>query len=293
MNRNYIKPSILGAFIILLFLVPLFITGKYHLHVLIMVGMAIILASSLRLIFNTGLLSLGHGGMMSIGAYTSTLLVMELGFSSWAAMGLGAVAATAMALIVGFPFTRLKGMYFALVTVFFSEIIRRITEQWKDITGGTFGIYSIPGPDPIVIPGILTVDFSSKVHFYYLILIVTLLSLFVLYFIEHSRAGITWRSVRQSDSLAEAVGVNTARYKVLAFCIGSFFAGLAGAFFSQYITVITPTAFGFTYSVYVVVYMIVGGVNSFIGPIIGATVLVILPETTRVLDEYQPYLFAN
>ena len=293
MSRNLRKLVVCSVLVILLFMVPLFVKGTYYLHVLVMVGIAVILASSLRLIFNTGLLSLGHGGMMSIGAYTSALLVMKLGFSSWVALWLGAAAAAVMAVIVGFPFIRLRGMYFSLVTVFFSQIICSIISQWKDVTGGTFGIYNIPGPDPIVIPGLLNIDFTSKVDFYYLILLLVLFTLLVLYAIEHSRTGMTWLSIRQSDSLAEAVGVNTAGYKVLAFSIGAFFAGLAGAFFGQFISVITPSAFGFVYSVYVVVYMIVGGVNSFAGPIIGAIILVLLPESARALKEYQPYLFTG
>ena len=293
MSRNLTKLVVCSVLVILLFMVPLFVKGTYYLHVLVMAGIAVILASSLRLIFNTGLLSLGHGGMMSIGAYTSALLVMKLGFSSWAALWIGAAAAAVMAVIVGFPFIRLRGMYFSLVTVFFSQIISSIISQWKDVTGGTFGIYNIPGPDPIVIPGLLNIDFASKVDFYYLILLLVLFTLLVLYAIEHSRTGMTWLSIRQSDSLAEAVGVNTAGYKVLAFSIGAFFAGLAGAFFGQFISVITPSAFGFVYSVYVVVYMIVGGVNSFAGPIIGAIILVLLPESARALKEYQPYLFTG
>lgn len=274
-------------------MVPLFVKGTYYLHILVMVGIGVMLASSLRLIFNTGLLSLGHGGMMAIGAYTSALLVMKLGFSTWVALWLGAVAAAVMAVLVGFPFIRLKGMYFSLVTVFFSQIISSIISEWKAVTGGTFGLIHIPTPDPIVIPGLLNIDFSSKAHFYYLILFLMLFTLFILYVIEHSRINMTWLGIRQSDSLSEAVGVNTAGYKVLAFTIGSFFAGLAGAFFSHFITVVTPSAFGFVYSVYVVVYMIVGGTGAFIGPIIGAVLLVLLPEFSRVLKEYQPFLFTG
>jgi|WetSurMetagenome_2_1015567.scaffolds.fasta_scaffold53361_1 branched-chain amino acid transport system permease protein len=293
MNKKYIKPSIYSAIIVFLFLIPLFITGTYQLHVLVLVGIGVMLASSLRLIFLTGLLSLGHGGMMAIGAYTSALLVMKLGFSSWAALGIGAAAAAVMAFMIGFPFMRLRGMYFSLVTVFFSQIIASILSEWREVTGGTFGLTHIPTPDPIVIPGLLNIDFSSKAHFYYLILLLVLLSLLILYAIEHSRTGMTWLSIRQSDSLSEAVGINVIRYKVLAFAIGSFFAGLAGSFFSQFITVVTPTAFGFVYSVYVVVYIIVGGTSAFIGPVLGAIILVLLPEVSRVFKEYEPFLFTG
>jgi branched-chain amino acid transport system permease protein len=293
MNRKFIKPSIYGAIVVFLFLIPVFITGTYPLHVLVLVGIGVMLASSLRLIFHTGLLSLGHGGMMAIGAYTSALLVIKLGFSTWAALWIGAAAAAVMAIIIGFPFMRLKGMYFSLVTVFFSQIITSLISEWRDVTGGTFGLTHIPTPDPIVISGLLNIDFSSKSHFYYLILLLVLLTLVILYAIEHSRTGMTFLSIRQSDSLSEAVGINVTGYKVLAFTIGSFFAGLAGSFFSQFITVVTPTAFGFVYSVYVVVYMIVGGTGAFIGPIIGAIILVLLPEVSRSFKEYQPFLFTG
>jgi branched-chain amino acid transport system permease protein len=288
-----VKPLSYSALIIFLFLVPLFIKGPYQLHILIMAGIAVILASSLRLIFNSGQLSLGHGGMMSVGAYTSALLVMKLGLSTWAALGIGAAAAAALALMVGYPFVRLKGMYFALVTVFLAEVIRLIAEQWREVTGGSLGITNIPRPDPIVIPGLLNVDFASKADFYYLILVLVLVTLLILYAIERSSVNVTWLSIRQTDFLAESVGVNTARLKVIAFTIGCFFAGLSGAFFSQYILVITPSAFGFVYAIYVVVYMIAGGMKRFSGPIIGALILTFLPESARVLKEYQPFIFAG
>jgi branched-chain amino acid transport system permease protein len=219
--------------------------------------------------------------------------VVKLGFSPWAGLGLGAVAAAILAVIIGFPFVRLRGMYFSLVTIFFSQIITSILGQWRELTGGTMGMYSIPTFDPIVIPGILNIDFSAKSHYYYLMLVLVLISLTVLYAIEHSRTGMSFRSIKQSDSLSEAVGINSTGYKVLAFAIGSFFAGLMGAFFAHFVLVVVPSAFGFVYSIYVVVYMVFGGTSGFIGPIIGSIILVLLPEFSRVLKEYQPYLFTG
>jgi branched-chain amino acid transport system permease protein len=279
--------------VVFLFLVPLFITGQYQLHVLIMAGIAVVLTSSLRLIFNSGQLSLGHGGVMTLGAYTSALLTTKLGLSTWAALGAGAAAGGLFALLVGYPFVRLKGIYFSLVTVFMAEAIRLTGEQWKSLTGGSLGISNIPVPDPIRIPGLFNISFTSKVEFYYLTLVLVLFSLLVFYALERSRIGLTWFSVRESDFLAESVGIDTASSKVLAFCIGSLFAGLAGALYSQYNAVITPSAFGFVYSVYVLIYMIVGGAQSFAGPIIGAVILTFLPESARALKAYQPYIFAG
>lgn len=292
-RRKWAKPLSYSALIILLFLIPLFVTGPYQLHILIMAGISIILASSLRLIATSGQLSLGHGGMMAIGAYTSALLVMKLGLSSWAALVVAGLAAGLIALLVGYPFVRIRGIYFALVTIFLAEVIRLIAEQWRSLTGGTSGIINIPRPDPIVIPGLLNIDFASKVDFYYFVLVLMLVTLLILYAIEHSRTGLTWFSIQQADFLAESVGVNTARFKALAFSIGCFFAGIAGAFYSQYIAAITPSAFGFFFAIYIVVYMIVGGMGRFSGPIIGALILTLVPESVRALKEYQPFVFAG
>ena len=292
-RRKLVKPLGYSAFIVLLFLVPLFIKGPYWLHILILLGINIILASSLRMIFTSGQLSLGHGGMMAVGGYTSALLVMKLGLSSWAALLAAGVAAGIIALLVGFPFVKLKGIYFAMVTVFFAEMIMLLAEQWRSLTGGSSGIINIPRPDPIVIPGLVNMDFASKVDFYYFILVLMLVTLLILYAIERSRIGLTWLSIRQADSLAESVGVNTVWFKVLAFCIGGFFAGIAGAFYSQYISVINPDTFGFFFAIYIVVYMIVGGSQRFSGPILGAFLLTILPELASPLKQYQPFVFAG
>jgi branched-chain amino acid transport system permease protein len=289
MNRK--KTLTICALILFLFLVPFFVTGPYQLHILIMTGIAVILTASLRLIFNSGEMSLGQGGMMTLGAYVSALLVTKLGLSTWIALGAGAAAGALLALLVGYPFMRLKGIYFSLVTVFMAEVIRLIAEQWRSVTGGSLGISNIPAPDAIAISGLFSVGFGSKVSFYYLTLVLVLVSLLICYALERSRIGLTWFSVRESDSLSESIGIDTASSKVLGFCIGSFFAGLAGGMYSQYNSVITPSAFGFVYSMYVLIYMIVGGAQKFSGPIIGAVILTFLPEAARPLKAYQPYIF--
>lgn len=230
---------------------------------------------------------------MTFGAYTTALLVTKLGVSTWVALGAGGAAGTLLALLVGYPFVRLKGIYFSLVTIFLAEVIRLIAEQWRSLTGGSMGIWNIPAPDAIAISGLFNIAFASKVSFYYLTLVFVLLSLLVLYALERSRIGLTWFSVRESDSLAESIGIDTASSKVLGFCIGSFFAGLAGGLYCQYNSVITPSAFGFAYAMYVLIYMIVGGSQKFSGPILGAVVLTFLPEVARPLKEYQPYIFGG
>ena len=287
------KLVLICALTLFLFLVPLFVGGQYQLHVFIMTGIAVLVTSGLRLIFNSGQLSMGQGGIMTFGAYTAALLVTKLGCSTWIALGAAGAASTLLAFLVGYPFMRLKGIYFALMTVFLAEVIRLIAEQWRSVTGGSMGISNIPAPDAIAIPGLFTIGFDSKVSFYYLTLILVLFALLVFYALERSRVGLTWFSVRESDSLAESVGIDTTSSQVLGFCIGAFFTGLAGALYAQYNTVITPSALGFTFSIYVLIYMMVGGSKSFAGTILGAIILTFLPEVARPLKAYQPFIFGG
>lgn len=281
-----------GLLILILFFLPKVFSGPYNIHVLILICMNVILAGSLRFINLSGQLSLAHGGMMTIGAYTSTLLVVKLGLSSWLALFLAGLSASIVACLIGFPFVRLKGIYFSIVTIFFAEMVVLTAKQWRNLTGGSTGIYNIPRPDPIAIPGILKITVSSKADYYFLILILMLVSLLILYAVENSRIGMTLRGIQQSDSLSESVGINTTGYKVLAFSIGCFFPGFIGGFYSQYIMAISPEIFSFLFTIYILIYMTVGGAGKFIGPILGAFVLTLLPEVTRPLKAFVPFFFA-
>ena len=282
-----------GGLSIIAFLAPLYVRDPYNLHILISIGINIILASSLRLILTSGQLSLAHGAMMGVGAYTSTLLVTRLGLTSWAALLPSGLAAAGLAFLVGFPFVRLKGFYFAIVTLFLGQMFVLACEQWEGLTGGSMGIVGIPRPGPIHFLSLLSIDFRSKADFYYFIFLLAAGSLLVIYRIEHSQVGISLVSVQQGDSLAESLGVNTAKFKVLAFATGCFFAGLAGGFYAHYTCVISPRTFGLSSSIYAMVYMVAGGMEKFSGPILGAAILTLLPEVFRGLKEFEPFVFAG
>jgi branched-chain amino acid transport system permease protein len=284
--------TLAGIVFACLFMLPLLLSGPYHIHILILTMMNVVLASSLRLINLSGQMSLAHGGMMTIGAYTSALLVMKAGLPFWVAMPLAGFAAALIAYLVGFPFVRLKGIYFSIVTIFLGEVVVLTAQQWQGLTGGSAGIYAIPRPEPISIAGILKLDFSSKVDFYYLALVLMLVCLLILYAVERSRIGLILRGLQQADSLSESVGIDTTGYKVLAFTVGCFFAGLMGGFYSHYISAISPDAFSFLYTINILVYMTVGGEKKFVGPILGASVLTILPEVARPLKAFTPFIFA-
>lgn len=231
---------------------------------------------------------------MGIGAYTSALLVMKMNISSWAALPLSGLIVFTFAMIVGSAFARLKGVYFAMATLFLTEVIRLVEEQWRSLTDGVSGLIGIPLPDPITIGKLIAIDFSnSRIYFYYLILSLLIVTVLILYAIEHSRINITFLSIKQNVNLAESTGVNTTKFKVLAFGIGSFFAGIAGSFYSHYIACINPETFGLIFSLNLVIYMVVGGANTFVGPMLGAVLLTLIPEILRDLKEYMPLVFAG
>jgi branched-chain amino acid transport system permease protein len=292
-GASLIKPASYTALIVLLFLIPLFVKGAYFLHILIMAGIAVILTSSLRTIAITGQISLAHAGFMAIGAYTSALLVMKLDLSFWAAFPIGGIVATLLALLVGYPFVRVKRVYFSMLTLFLGEVIRLTISEWRDLTHGTSGLLNIPRPNSIVIPGLLNIAFDSKVPYYYLILALVLISLLFFYRIDSSRVGRILLAIQQGDYVAESVGIHVANFKVLALCVGCFFAGITGSFYAHYIKVLTPDSFGVLQAIYIVVYMVVGGRKRFYGAIIGAFILTLLPEFFRTLKEYQPFVFVG
>jgi branched-chain amino acid transport system permease protein len=277
---------LLAAVILLLLLVPVFMVDKYRLHIAIMVYYGIILATSLRLIFTTGQLSVAHAAFLGIGAYASTLLVMRLGLTFWLSLPLAGLASAAVAAGIGWLTLRIKGVYFIIVSFAFAEIVSLVWIEWVGLFGGPSGIAGIPPPQPIVIPGLGSVDFESKASMYYLALALALLTVAVMHRIDHSRLGMTLKAIRESDLLSECLGVHVMRYKLLAFCVSCFFAGLAGSFYAHYFYSISPFHFGPHLSIDIVVHTVVGGLGSVFGPVLGAALLVVATEALRAVGNW-------
>ncbi len=280
--------GIAAVFLVALVLFGVFYSGDYVLHVGVLVMINVVLASSLRLINLSGQLSLAHGGFVTLGAYASAVLLTKVGMSStWLALLISAVLAAVIAVVIGIPFTRLKGIYFTITGIFFVQVIVLTVQQWRSITGGNGGLQGVPRPDSI-----LGIEFASKTSFFMLAIVLMVVSLVILWAIERSRIGMTFLGIKQADSLAESIGINTTVYKVAAFAIGGFFAGLMGGFYVQYVSAVDPTVFGFLPTIYMLIYVIVGGEDSFLGPMVGAALLTILPEVARPLQSWMPLLFA-
>jgi len=293
MSRKLLVTIILSILLaIIVIVLPLALNSVYWSSVLVLMVINILMVSSLRTIKLLGHISLGHVGFSLIGAYGSGLLAIKLGLSVWLTMFLGGVMAAVVALALSYPFLKVKGMYFALLTLLTAETFRLIVWYWKDFTGGFWGLLKIPAPGPISIGG-LTANFNDPTHYYYLAVIIVAISLFILYRLEKSFLGFRWQAIQDTDVLAESVGINIKWQKMLNFTIACFFAGIAGALFAHYQHSLSPdinARFGVLMSIYLVVYMVVGGESRFSGPIIGTIILMLISEFARALEEYRPML---
>lgn len=243
----------------------------------------VLVVASYRLLALTGEWSLAHVVIMGVGAYASALLAKRLGVPVPPAMLLGAGVAALVAWALSFPLLRMKAFYFLIGSFAAGEVIRLCWKRFREPFGGPKGIKRIPSVSDIEVGG-FPVTFFDPVNYYYLCLAVVSLSLVVLHRVERSRIGLTFHAIHWQDRLAESVGVDTRRYRTLAFVIASFFAGLAGALLAHYLGTVNPNQFDVEAMVYVLVWVIVGGTATIYGPILGVVVLTVINEV--VLREF-------
>jgi branched-chain amino acid transport system permease protein len=251
---------------------------EYLIHILIITGIYIILTLSLNLVVGfTGLAALGHIAFACIGAYTSSLLALNFGFSPWLGMLIGAILASFLGLIIGYPSIRLKGDYLALATFGLGIIVYSVAKNWVSLTRGPMGLPGIPQFS------ILGYEFSNLWSYLILIVLFVALTYFVLRNITNSPFGRILKGIREDEILVQSLGKNVNKYKLISFVVGAFFAGIAGSFYAHYITFIDPSSFGPMESITVLLMVVFGGMASLPGSFIGASVLVIFPELLRFL----------
>ena len=262
-------------------------------EILVFLVINVLVVVSYRLLTLTGEWSLGHVVMVGVGAYASALFTKKLGVPVPVSMLCGAFIAAGIAFVLSFPLFRMKGFYFLIGSFAAGEIIRLIWKRFTDPFGGPKGIKRIPG-FPDIEFGALSIDFFEPVNYYYFCIIVVGFALLILYRIERSRVGLTFHAIHWQDKLAESVGVDTFRYRMLAFIVASFFAGLAGALSAHYIGTVNPKLFDVEQMVYVLIWAIVGGTATFYGPIVGVVVLTVINEIvlrSLGVDEMRPMFY--
>jgi len=269
----YFPPLALLVLVIVPFLLPIFFV-----HILIMIFLFAILGSAWNLIGGYGgQLSLGHAAFFGIGAYTSTMLMRSYGLSPWMGMIIGAFLAVAMSVLLGAICFRLRGPYFAIATIGLAEVLRLLTLHFRGWTNGAIGL-TIPfkGNAPLLF------QFTSKVPYYFIALIFLLLTLWAVRRVENSRLGNYLLAIGQDQDAAEAVGIDSARAKRIAFYLSSFITGVSGTFYAQYVYFIEPdSVFGLGLSIQVALVAILGGVGTVWGPVVGAVIIESLIQFTQ------------
>ena len=273
------------AIVVVAFLMPQILSGnQYWLTVLCLLAINILLVSSLRSVTLINEISLGQVGFAIIGAFTHATLMMKGGFSFWPALILSGLFSAFIALLLAYPFLKVRGIYFSILTLLTAETFRLVAFYWNSLTGGPLGLTGVPGPGKQNVPFLGEVDFDRPYNFYYIAVGVVLIALLILYYVERAYISFQWRAIRDDNTLAGAVGINVIGYKMVNFVLAAFMAGISGALFASYqhnLSADATSRFGVTMSIYLLVYMVVGGKDHFIGPLVGTTVLTLLAENTR------------
>lgn len=285
------KKILLVVTLVFVILLPLFIENPYVLHSICMIILYAYLATAWNIVGGfAGQLSLGHSAFLAIGAYTSSLLYIEIGLTPWLGMIVGGIIAALIAVLIGLPSFRLRGAYYALATLAFAEGFRRLLESTKQI-----GNFSLGGAEGLSIP--IAVDgtfwdfqFLSKVPYYFIFLVFLIIILFVSWKLERTKLGYYLTAIRENEDAAKALGINTRNVKLIAAGTSAFFTAIGGTLLAQLIRFLEPASIaGFDFSAQMVFLAIVGGIGTVFGPLFGSLLLVTIGEITRAtLGDFIP-----
>jgi len=271
---------------VILAILPLVFSNAYKLHLLILVAINVIFASSLNLISGyVGELSLGHAAFAGLGAYSAALFSLK-GGSPW----LGLIAAVVMTLVVSYLMAwvvlRLRGAYFVITSAAFQMALFYLASNWLNVTRGPMGLLGIPKP-ALLIPGFGSVLLESKLNFYYLSVIFAILIVIACKRLVTSPIGETWVAIRENEKLAVALGIDRFKYVRIAFIFAGVFAGIGGWLIAHYITVVSPDNMSFDHTVSMILMIVIGGRGTIAGPIIGAVIITLLPEYLRWMESWR------
>jgi branched-chain amino acid transport system permease protein len=283
---QHMKAIAITVAVMVFMLLPLVVTSPYYLHVLIMIGINAILAMAFIFVFRTGLLNMSVAAFWAVGAYTSALLVMNLNLSFWWALLLSGIAAGILSLFLGFFLIKTAGWGFVILTSIIGMLAPIFIGNIPAL-GGYSGILRIPAPNSIDLL-FLHISFASKISYYYLILLLTLISILVMYAFYRASTGKAFMAIGLNPNLAGTLGINVFSYRLLAFVVASAIAGLTGCFYAHYIQADLPTAFDMFKTLNIQIYAILGGIDfAFLGPIVGAAVMTAIPEFLRIVKEIE------
>ena len=282
LSRWYIQAAILLACMS----VPLVVQSNYAMRVIIYIYLYIVLALGLNVVMGfTGLLNIGHAAFYAMGAYTTAILMTGYGVSFWWTVPIGMGLGVLMGLAIGFPTLRLRDDYLAMVTLGFGQIVYIVANNWMSLTRGPRGIPGIPAPSLELFNWRIVID--NYTSYYYLILLFVALTIYACVRVRDSRVGLAWMAIREDEDVAAVMGIHLGFYKTLAFAFSAALGALAGSFFSVFQSFVSPNSFTILESVVIVTIPILGGLGSIPGTIVGAVLMIGLPEVFRSASEYR------
>lgn len=264
-----------------------FMVGYYMIEVLILFLINLILVCSYRIPATTGDWSLSHFVLFGAGAYATALLSKWLELSILMTVPLAGVVAAIVGYIMITPLIRTRGFGFFIASFALGELVRLTWIKFRDPFGGPRGMIGIPNGE------IGSIDFFFPVPYYFFVLVIVVICLAIMWRIDHSRIGRTFKALYTDEGLAEAVGIDVPRYRALAFTIGAFFAGIAGALLAHRLGAIDPKGFDINNMVYLIIWIVVGGTTTFWGPVMGLVLMTFVFEWSRPLLEWRPLLFGG
>jgi branched-chain amino acid transport system permease protein len=280
---------LLIAFVIM---APLIITGKYKQHIMVMCGIWVIASLALNLILGyTGQLNLAHGTFFGIGAYATALLMQRVGLSFWAALPLACALTAVFGYLTGLPTLRTKGHYFPISTMCLGIAIYYLIARWEDLTGGARGLFGLPRPEPIPLPFGGVISFESTVACYYLVLFFVFATILIISRLTKSLAGIRLLAIRGNEDLAQSVGINSMQVKIMSFTLSTLFAGLAGGLFAAYMGTLMAEQAHYLLSFEMLINVMIGGIGTMAGPVLGGILLPILGEVLQPLAGFRLILY--
>lgn len=266
-----------------------FISNLYQIDIMTTALIYVVVALGLNIVVGlAGLLDLGYVAFFAVGSYTYALLNYHFGIGFWLCLPIGGGLGLIFGIVLGFPVLRLRGDYLAIVTLGFGEIIRLVLENWNAFSFGPSGIANIPRP------GFLGIDLTLQQHMaylYYLMIGLTIFTVFVVRRLQDARIGRAWMALREDEIACQAMGINKTRTKLSAFGLGATWAGMGGVMFAAKTTFINPASFTIWESVIILCCVVLGGMGSIVGVIVGAFAIKLLPEYMRAFSQYRMLVF--
>ncbi|WP_413886537.1 ABC transporter permease subunit [Candidatus Desulfatibia sp.] len=266
-----------------------FVFSMYQTNIMTTALIYVVISLGLNIVVGlAGMLDLGYVAFYAVGAYTYALLNYHFGLGFWTVLPIGAAMGFFFGVLLGFPVLRLRGDYLAIVTLGFGEIIRLILENWNEFSFGPSGIANIPRPSLF---GIQMSLHGAIIYLYFLMIGLTLFTIFVVNRLQDSRIGRAWIALREDEIACQAMGIDKTKTKLTAFALGATWAGMGGVVFAAKTTFINPASFTIWESIIILCVVVIGGKGSIIGVILGALILILLPEYLRAFSEYRMLLF--